>query len=57
MGRNVESRLPERAMTIANTCGDMQRHIPAKDPAFVIAPQPRGGPDGNDASRRPSRSA
>jgi hypothetical protein len=46
MGRNVESSLPERAMTIANTCGDMQRHIPAKDPAFVIAATP---------TRRPGR--
>jgi hypothetical protein len=47
MGRNVESRLPERAMTIANTCGDMQRHIPAKDPAFVIAASP--------STKRPGR--
>jgi hypothetical protein len=37
MGRNAESSLPERAMATANTYGDMQRHIPAKDPAFVIA--------------------
>ena len=37
MGRNVESSLPERAMTIANTCGDMQRRVPAKDPMLVIA--------------------
>jgi len=41
MGRNVESSLPERAMTIANTCGDMQRRVPAKGPAFVIAASPR----------------
>jgi hypothetical protein len=41
MGRNAESSLPERAMTIANTCGDMQRRVPAKGPAFVIAASPR----------------
>ena len=35
--RNAESSLPERAMTTANTCGDMQRRVPAKGPAFVIA--------------------
>ena len=32
MGRNAESSLPERAMTTANTCGDMQRRVPAKGP-------------------------
>ena len=37
MGRNAESSLPERAMTAANTCGNMQRRLPAKSPAFVIA--------------------
>jgi hypothetical protein len=39
MGRNAESSLPERAMTIE--CGDMQRRVPAKGPAFVIAASPR----------------
>jgi hypothetical protein len=57
MGRNAESSLPERAMTAANTCGDMQRHIPAKGPAFVIAAHPRNGPDGNDARLKPFGSA
>jgi hypothetical protein len=33
MGRNAESSLP----TAANTCGDMQRRVPAKDPMLVIA--------------------
>jgi hypothetical protein len=32
MGRNAEGSLPDRAMTAANTCGDMQRRIPAKAP-------------------------
>jgi hypothetical protein len=47
MGRNTERSLPVRAMTVANTCGDMQRHIPAKDPAFVIAASP--------STKRPGR--
>jgi hypothetical protein len=46
MRRTAESGLPERAMTTANPCADMQRHIPAKDPAFVIAATP---------TRRPGR--
>ena len=33
MGRNAESSLP----TAANTCGDMQRRVLAKDPTLVIA--------------------
>ena len=37
MGRNAEDTLRERAMTAANTCGDMQRRVPAKDPMLVIA--------------------
>jgi hypothetical protein len=32
IGRNAEGSLRERAMTAANTCGDMQRRIPAKAP-------------------------
>jgi hypothetical protein len=37
MGGNLESSLRERAMTAANTCGNMQRRLPVKSPAFVIA--------------------
>jgi hypothetical protein len=55
MSRNTESSLPERAMTAANTCGDMQRRVPGKGRAFVIAAV--GGPDGNNASLKPCGSA
>jgi hypothetical protein len=44
MGRNVEGSLPERAMTIANTCGDMKRRVRAKDRAFIIAASPTKRP-------------
>jgi hypothetical protein len=44
MGRNEESSLREPAMTIANTCADMQRRIPTKGPAFVIAASPTKRP-------------
>jgi hypothetical protein len=37
MCRTAESGLPERAMTTANPCADMQHRIRAKGPAFVIA--------------------
>jgi hypothetical protein len=40
VGCNAESSVPERAMTTANTYGDMQRRVPAKGPAFVIAASP-----------------
>jgi hypothetical protein len=36
VGRNVENSL-QSAMTAANTCGNMQRRLPAKTPAFVVA--------------------
>jgi hypothetical protein len=44
IGRNTETSLPECAMTIANTCGDIQRRIPAKDPTFIIAASPTKRP-------------
>ena len=57
MGRNTESSLRERADRREHMLEICKARVPAKDPVFVIAAFARSGPDGGDASLKPSESA